>query len=157
MFSKIKEAIETFKQYFNTNNSYKIPLLEGERIVKTVTKVFKFEAAHFIPDYVGDCMNNHGHSYKLEIEVDDDIKIDSLNEKAPKGMICDFAKLNMYVKENIIEKLDHSRLNDTIDNPTAENLIDFIVYEFNTHCIQSPLVRVRLYETDTCYAEWRKE
>ena len=156
MFSKIKESIQIVKQCF-CKDKHGITLEEGERIVNTITKIFKFEAAHQLSEYDGKCNLLHGHSYKLEIEIDADIKINSLSEKAPKGMICDFAKLNMYVKENIIEKLDHSHLNDTIDNPTAENLIDFIVYEFNTHCIQSPLVRVRLYETDTCYAEWRKE
>ena len=34
-----------------------------------VTKIFRFESAHNLPNYEGDCANLHGHSYKLEVTV----------------------------------------------------------------------------------------
>lgn len=116
----------------------------------SITKMFEFEAAHFLPDYEGACANVHGHSYKLEIEVTGPLL---------QGMIMDFSVLKEIVKINVIDKYDHKHLNELFIRPTAENMVCGIV--MNLHRVLKAhhidLIRVRLYETRTSYAEWRKD
>jgi 6-pyruvoyltetrahydropterin/6-carboxytetrahydropterin synthase len=123
----------------------------------SICKVFTFEAAHFLPFHEGKCKNPHGHSYKLEIEVSGTPK---KGEVPDKGMIIDFGKLKEIVNDLIIDHLDHSNLNDNFGNPTAENMVlkfSKILKEGLTgsNC-HVTLQRVRLWETTSCYAEWRK-
>jgi 6-pyruvoyltetrahydropterin/6-carboxytetrahydropterin synthase len=118
----------------------------------TVTKKFKFEAAHHLPNYKGCCVNVHGHSYKLEVTVFNT----SITET---DMVMDFSELSKIVKENIISKWDHKNLNElemfSIDRPTAENMVTAIYHilmeelpdEIEIECI-------RLWETEDSYAEY---
>ena len=44
----------------------------GNRYIMTaisVTKIFKFDAAHFLPEHSGKCADLHGHTYRLEVTV----------------------------------------------------------------------------------------
>lgn len=119
----------------------------------TVTKIFGFEAAHNLPHYDGACHQLHGHSYKLHVTVTGDVIEDTANPKC--GMIIDFKDLKAVVKEHIIDRYDHSNLNDHFFNPTAENMVVSIA---NTLICFLPegieLVSVKLWETDTSYAEY---
>jgi len=123
----------------------------------TITKQFRFEAAHTLPNHSGSCKNLHGHSYLLEVEIGGVVNKD---EKSPSyGMIMDFGDLKKIVKEKIIDKLDHTNLNDLGIYPTAENLVGWIYFmlkEWAEHEWVN-LVRIRLYETVDSYAEWRKD
>jgi 6-pyruvoyltetrahydropterin/6-carboxytetrahydropterin synthase len=118
----------------------------------TVTKIFEFEAAHHLPDYDGACRNIHGHSYKLEVEVEGP----PANELSPSGMVYDFANLKSIVKNRILDFFDHSDLNGYVTYPTAEKLVTYIG-ENLVSVFKSNLVRVRLWETSNSYAEWRRE
>ena len=118
----------------------------------TVTKIFKFEAAHWLPFYDGACHNLHGHSYKLEVTVTGKI---NENVKNPQcGMIIDFSVLKGIVEEKIIRRFDHSNLNDFFSNPTAENMVEYFAESINmalpTNIV---LVSIKLWETDSSYAE----
>lgn len=115
----------------------------------TVCKIFTFSAAHFLPNHKGQCKELHGHNYKLEIEIQGAILKD--------GMIMDFAVLKDMVNTLIISKLDHKCLNDIFDNPTAEEMVRWIENQLEIHLSFQNLrmTRIRLWETDTCYAEWR--
>lgn len=121
----------------------------------TVTKIFYFEAAHSLPDYKGACHNLHGHSYKLEVTVGG--RVQAQGEK--KGMIIDFKDLKSIVYKFILNKLDHSNLNEMFDNPTAEDMVRYIgntLYPvFKNEALE--LVRVRLWETNDSYAEYTPE
>jgi 6-pyruvoyltetrahydropterin/6-carboxytetrahydropterin synthase len=120
----------------------------------SVTKKFKFDAAHSLPNYDGKCKNLHGHGFQLEIEVS---AIPSVTYKS--GMVIDFSLLKKIVDTLIISILDHSYLNDTIPNPTAENIVYWIVnqlYYIEPFSKEAILTKVRLYETEDSYAEWRK-
>ena len=127
----------------------------------TITKQFEFAAAHKLPHHKGLCKNLHGHSYKLEITVGKRFK-DLLFEDASiedflsKGMVMDFSDLKKIVKEKAINKLDHKYLNDIISNPTAELLVieirEMIYNEIEKHCC---LIKIRLWESSTSYAEWK--
>lgn len=122
----------------------------------TVVKQFKFEAAHRLPDYNGPCSRLHGHTYKLEVGFNN--RIDTQT-----GMVIDFSKIKEMIKTHIVDVLDHTYMNYCTDVPdfpyllpTAENMVEWMVNLLSDN-VQFPaeLVFVRLWETDTSYAEWR--
>ena len=136
-----------------------------------ITKSFRFEGAHALKGYDGKCSHIHGHSYKLSITVEGEPVTDS---KSPKnGMVIDFTDLKKIVEENIISKFDHalvlsrdSALVQEISTayghtvitdfqPTSENLVSYFAAIIRDELPEGvALFSVRLYETDTCYAEW---
>jgi len=123
----------------------------------TVVKEFKFEAAHHLPGYDGLCANLHGHSYRLLAGVSGEINPNT-------GMVLDFKTLKKVVQP-IIDLLDHSYLNKVdkdnfpCEMPTAENMVIWIVETLLNSVLEDELnvdlELIRLYETDTSYAEWR--
>ena len=122
----------------------------------TVTKIFEFEACHKLPHYEGACHNLHGHSYKLEVTVKGNIKRNPNNPKC--GMIIDFKDLKSIVKDVVIDKYDHSYLNDHFPNPTAEIMVESIAMDIiNSLDTGIDLVSCKLWETSTSYAEYRPE
>jgi len=108
-----------------------------------VTRSFRFEAAHQLPWHTGKCRDLHGHSYALEVTVEG-----QLNES---GIVIDFADLSALVRREVIDRLDHTYLNDLIENPTAE-LIAHDIWK-RLEAVDLPLRRIRLWETADCYAE----
>lgn len=119
----------------------------------TVTKHFSFEACHHLPHYVGPCHNIHGHSYKLDVTVGGSIIKDSNSPK--QGMIIDFKDLKKLVNEKVIQRYDHSDLNDYFPNPTAEIMVKSIATEIISGLPKGVyLVCVKLWETEDSYAEW---
>jgi 6-pyruvoyltetrahydropterin/6-carboxytetrahydropterin synthase len=87
-----------------------------------IRKQFAFEAAHVLPHHQGKCSRLHGHSYRLDVSV-----AGSLQSEGPAtGMVLDFDELARVVRTAVIDKLDHTHLNDTIDNPTSENIVVWI-------------------------------
>ena len=130
-----------------------------------VTKIFRFEAAHKLPNYEGDCANLHGHSYKLEVTVrrafgkalafENEYDNDTSTLPATEYMVMDFKELSKIVKENIIKDVDHKYLNDIFEYPTAENMVyTFAEILHNKLPSNVFLVRVRLWETESSFAEY---
>ena len=116
-----------------------------------VCKRFEFQSAHFLPHYEGDCHNLHGHSYKLDVEVIGT----PLTDGTHKGMLIDFKDLKKIVEEKVIKDLDHSLLNDTFENPTAELMAEEIFSRIKRELPDNvSLYRVRLWETEKSYAEF---
>lgn len=83
-------------------------------------KEFEFDAAHNLVNYHGKCEKLHGHTYKLVVKLEGTVD--------DEGMIFDFVELKKLVKEKVIDKFDHSYINEIIKQPTAENIA---VYVFN--------------------------
>src|SRR3989442_13110592 len=83
---------------------------EGMR--PTVTRAFAFEAAHQLPWHAGACRNLHGHGYRLEVTVAGPLNDD--------GIVIDFADVAAVVRREVVDRYDHTYLNDLLDNPTAE-------------------------------------
>ncbi len=83
-----------------------------------ITKIFTFDAAHFLTCYHGKCEKLHGHTYKLEITIEGVVQ--------ENGLVLDFVIFKNIVKKNILEKLDHNNLNDILKNPSSENLVRWI-------------------------------
>lgn len=83
-----------------------------------VKKRFEVSAAHKLNlSYESKCTSIHGHNWFITVEC----KSPTLNSE---GMVTDFT----HIKEIIMNRLDHSFLNEVIDgNPTAENIAKWIV------------------------------
>lgn len=96
---------------------------------------FHFDAAHYIPNYKGKCEKLHGHTYRLDVVIEDSVKKD--------GMVVDFVKVKEIVEESVIEKLDHQSLNTLFENPTAEHIIHWIADQLKG---KLPLYSLRLWE-----------
>ena len=64
----------------------------------------------------------HGHSYRLEVAVRGPIR----SRGPARGMIEDFDRIERIVDERVLAVLDHHNLNDSIDNPTVENIVLWI-------------------------------
>ena len=110
----------------------------------TITKMFEFEAGHYIPEHLAKCRFLHGHSYKFEVTIQR-----RLNPKT--GMVMDFKDLSRIVKSKIVEVLDHEYLNDFIQRPTSENIVLWIWEKLSLDI--KGIQRIRLYETSSSYTE----
>lgn len=86
---------------------------------------FVISAAHQLERYPGNCARLHGHSYKVEVEVEGPIQ-----PVGPfAGMIIDFRELKEVVWKEL-EFWDHRNLNEVfqVENKrtTAENLVQWL-------------------------------
>ena len=130
-----------------------------------VSKEFKWEMGHRLPEHFGLSKNVHGHSYKMIVEFE--------GELDDQGMVIDFYDVEKIINP-IIEKLDHAFMVKDDDNLTIEfleklNSKKVIVNFFATvenickfiteYVVESSLpgniknVTVRVYETAEDYAE----
>lgn len=72
----------------------------------TITKEFEWDCAHILHNHKGECSNLHGHRYKMLVTLSRDDLI--REEGSSYRMVCDFGDVAKYVKEYIINKIDHS-------------------------------------------------
>jgi 6-pyruvoyltetrahydropterin/6-carboxytetrahydropterin synthase len=120
-----------------------------------VTIEESFSAGHALRNYHGKCENVHGHNYRCQVTLTGE----ELNEI---GLLVDFVALKKAVHA-VIDRLDHQWLNDLPPfdrlNPSAENIARYIHDEVETG-LQIPagvrIESVKLWETDTCSATYRK-
>ena len=106
--------------------------------------VLHFAAAHFLTKYHGKCENLHGHNYKVIITLEGDVKED--------GMVQDYKEIKKIVKDNVVDQLDHTSLNDVMENPSSENLAVFIWDRIKK---ELPLLtKVTVFETEDYYCEY---
>lgn len=115
-----------------------------------IRKHFRFEAAHALPHHLGKCARMHGHSYRLEVAVRGPLH----SEGSARGMIEDFDTIASIVRTQIIDLLDHSTLNDAMDNPTAEHIVMWIWKRLESHL--AGLDEIVLWETSDSCALLRK-
>ena len=141
-----------------------------------VTKQFNFEAAHALWNYDGKCKHIHGHTYKLFVTVFGVPIKDKDNPK--KGMVIDFGILKKMINNTIIKKFDHSLIiskyapyKDMINKnemfekiirteyqPTCENMVYHFSKLIKTKLPKEvELFSVKLYETETSFAEYYME
>ena len=110
-----------------------------------------FDAAHKLVGYKGKCSNVHGHRWKVEVFVAGK-KLDNL------GILVDFEVIKKRLQK-IVEKLDHSFLNDfeEIGNPTSENVSRYIFKRMNDLSASVKLERVRVWESPEAWCEYSPE
>jgi 6-pyruvoyltetrahydropterin/6-carboxytetrahydropterin synthase len=140
----------------------------------TCTKVLRFCAGHRLMGHESGCAHLHGHNYRAEITARATAGLD------PVGRVVDFSVIKAKVGDWIDIHWDHGFLvceqdTATIDlliafagiakvpqrivrlpqNPTAENLAAALL-EQSARLLRADgvdVVRVRLWETPTCYAD----
>ena len=139
-----------------------------------ITKHFDFETAHALYGYDGKCKNIHGHSYQLYVTVIGNPMDDDTHPK--NGMVMDFGDLKMIVKEEIVDKFDHSvvlnqnsphrELAKNIEDhsqrivmvpyqPTSEMMLFDFAERIKSRLPQNVFLHsLKLYETANSYAEW---
>src|SRR5215472_14158913 len=94
----------------------------------------------------GKCNNPHGHGHNYALEVTVAGPVD-----AKTGMVCNLADLDEFVKQNIIDRLDHQNLNTLgefqLVVPTTENVC-VALYDILEHGFKPARVeKVRMEET----------
>jgi 6-pyruvoyltetrahydropterin/6-carboxytetrahydropterin synthase len=128
-------AAKIDKSILNTDN--------GEEV--TIYKIIWISSAHKLSlKYESKCNRVHGHNYKIETWV-----TGKLNEE---GMVIDF-----YHVKNQVMKLDHIYINDVIEPTTAEHVAIYLANKiFDMDPVRLTKVRIRVWETDTAYADYTK-
>ena len=131
----------------------------------SVTREINFCYGHRLLNYDGKCKHLHGHNGKAVITLEADA-LDQL------GMVMDFTRLKRVVGVWIDETLDHKMILHKDDpvlaylraqgepvhvidvNPTAENIAR-LIFDYAT-AQGFPVAEVKLWETDSCYAAYRR-
>ena len=78
-----------------------------------ITKEFRWEMGHRLPNHDGGCNNIHGHSYRLVVEIE--------GEPDDAGMIVDYHDISRAVRP-ILDELDHAFLCDSSDDLMSDVL-----------------------------------
>lgn len=117
----------------------------------TISRIWTFNGGtHFLPNVPENhkCHGLHGHNYKVQIRLDaNDDELDA------SGFVRDFGELTDF-RECCAAMIDHHCLNNSIPNPTAENLAQHLFLFAMVH-LGYPVQAVRVWETDDCWAEYR--
>ena len=129
-----------------------------------------FASGHRLLEHKGKCIYPHGHTYKAEIFV----ASEALNEL---GLVVDFTELKQKVSAWIEQHWDHAFLINSKDmellnalkavkgsrtfvfqgeNPSAEVMARELYHRAQELCGIEPL-KVRVWESDTQYAEFRRD
>jgi 6-pyruvoyltetrahydropterin/6-carboxytetrahydropterin synthase len=108
-----------------------------------------FSAAHHLLNYEGECENQHGHNWKVEVYA----QSEKLNES---NILIDFKVLKKKLNE-IIDRLDHKDINELEDfkdiSPSSEILAKYIYIALKKEI--SELTKVSVWETDrACASYW---
>ena len=85
-------------------------------------KQFRFEAAHVLPHHPGKCARMHGHSYRLEVAIRGPAADARAGARHGRGL----REIERIVRDEVVDELDHRKLNDVIENPTAERIVLWI-------------------------------
>ncbi|MCC5847381.1 MAG: 6-carboxytetrahydropterin synthase QueD [Verrucomicrobia bacterium] len=135
-----------------------------------IAKEFRWEMGHRLPNHDGACRNVHGHSYRMQVEVEGDVNPET-------GMVIDFGDISAKVKPFLAE-LDHAFLCQESDTEvrellermdlkrvmipvpsTVENICMLFIEKLRPAFACEPEVRaftVRIWETATSEAEIRE-
>ena len=130
-----------------------------------IAKEFRWEMGHRLMCHNGKCLNLHGHSYKLLVEVQGGI--------GSNGMVLDYFDVKKIVGP-MVEELDHTvvinkndkdlieaiqKLNSAyviVDfETTAENLCIYFLNKIKEAKLPSNIsnIMVKVFETENTYAE----
>ena len=127
-----------------------------------ITKKYHFCASHKYGnadwseeknlEVFGKDYNTHGHNYVLEVSVTGPIDQGS-------GWLVDLKKLGQIVKNNVVNILDHSQIEEDITwfkgkQPSSENILIWAWNEIAPRMEQGTLHRLRLVETHSIYTDY---
>ena len=126
----------------------------------TISKEFKFDAAHMLSEYEGKCANLHGHTYNGAVIITGSVETDT-------GMLVDYNDI-----KNCIDQFDHAilfspahirsdaeeelfqwackyhmRMIELNAKCTAEHIAQWIADDIYSHYVNVNKVVVELHET----------
>jgi 6-pyruvoyltetrahydropterin/6-carboxytetrahydropterin synthase len=112
----------------------------------------KFDAAHCLRGYPGNCERLHGHTYKVQVLLRTP-KLDKV------GMAVDFRSVKTALR-TVLKGLDHTYLNElpefTEMNPSAEHLAR-LIYGKMSEKFARLIYRVTVWETESAAASYWEE
>jgi 6-pyruvoyltetrahydropterin/6-carboxytetrahydropterin synthase len=73
-----------------------------------ITKEIEIDMAHRVPNHKSKCRNLHGHRYKIEVGVDDNLIRTEGNSS--EGMVIDYGDLKNIMMEVIDKQFDHNSI-----------------------------------------------
>ncbi len=114
----------------------------------TITKQFKFEAAHHLPHLPADhkCRRPHGHSYRVEVVAESE-------ELDDRGFVVDYAAFDLFGKF-LAENFDHRDLNEVLNVPTTAEWLARKLFAIAENIVPQT-VEVRVSETQNTWAIYR--
>lgn len=135
-------------------------------MLTTISKQFRWEMGHRLPNHSGLCRNLHGHSYEAHVVL--------TGEPDANGMVMDYFDVSSLVRP-IIDELDHCFIVDAHDvimkefllahslkvveigdATTAENIAAYLLQRI-TNVLSTAYtltkISIRVYETEKTFAE----
>lgn len=111
----------------------------------SITRAYTVQAAHQLHGLREGhkCGRMHGHNYRIEVTVSR-----SLDHR---GFVVDAEEIDELIGKAIMSALDHRTLNDTIPQPTAENIAAWVLARCET--LGMPASKVRVQENDRLWSE----
>lgn len=99
-----------------------------EKLVK-ISKQYAWEASHQLYGHDGQCKNNHGHSYTVEVWVKGNALPETDVHKSDYTMLLDYKDLDAIMKP-LVGELDHSFMtSDKLALPlVVEQFLGNVVY-----------------------------
>lgn len=116
-----------------------------------IKKQMYFSAAHHLLNYEGECENQHGHNWLVEVYVKGD-KLDKSN------ILVDYKLLKKEMKK-VLDTLDHKDINELEMfkdiSPSSEMLAMYIYNKMKE--VFSSISKVSVWETNTSCATYYEE
>lgn len=94
----------------------------------TITKEFKFEAAHRVDGHPARCFNLHGHSYRVLVTL-------SAEELDGMEMVTDFSNLKA-VAEPLFDSFDHAFLYNTSAKDPFEHELAAVCKKYHNRIVE---------------------
>lgn len=94
----------------------------------TISKTWRFDAAHQLVNHDGKCARPHGHTYSVTIALDGEPR--PADGTAKEGMVADYGTLDALWRTVFEPLLDHRDLNESVPivgPTTAENLAAWVM------------------------------
>ena len=112
-----------------------------------IVKEVEFSSGHYLPGHIH-CGHPHGHNFRLRVFVSGEVR---------NGMVMDFAELKLAIQKSL-EGIDHENLNDTLEMPTAENLVSLLAGRIIEKLPKGVrLKELELWETSSNGVIWRPD
>jgi len=107
---------------------------------------FRFNASHSFPNDASYDRQLHGHDYEFTVLVE--------GERAPGAMLFDARQLKLVVGKEIIEKLDHSNLDEMLPDASLEALAEWIWQKLRPFVPAALRLGLVVWETRSIYVEF---
>jgi len=121
-----------------------------------IRKTFCFDAAHSLPNHAGKCRELHGHSYRVELCFEGDVK--PARGESDDGMVLDFLDVSAWWQREAKPLVDHRFLNETMPErflpTTAENIAAWMLALLEDAAL--PVSSVTVWETSSASATVRR-